>query len=153
MYSEVLEPSNKWNDPPQNYENVMKDHENKWILLLIRIVISPIINSFLNLRKLNIWLKENQGKYLIGSKSMQYFINAIDHLSTLFCLWFHVQCSKYFMYIGPCKKHFVLFIVLEPFSISLSLGLKHENSSNHINNYILRTMLHCPCCLHWIEFR
>jgi hypothetical protein len=29
MYSEVLEPSNKWNDPPQNYENVMKDHDNK----------------------------------------------------------------------------------------------------------------------------
>ena len=29
MYSEVLEPSDKWNDPPPNYENVMKDHENK----------------------------------------------------------------------------------------------------------------------------
>ena len=29
VYSEVLEPSNKWNDPPPTFENVMKDHENK----------------------------------------------------------------------------------------------------------------------------
>ena len=106
---QVFQGENKWTQYNKNFKIELKLNQCKLIeiksrfatiyalwLTIIRVVISPIINLFLHLRKLNIWLKENQGKFLIGSKSMQYFINAIDHLSTLFCLWFHVQCRSSF---------------------------------------------------------